>query len=59
MAWIPDQFAVVDKYIKIKNEDGSWDDGWQVKSVSENSRTAQEADQASQLYKKTRRASDI
>lgn len=54
MAWIPEQFAVVGKFIKIKE-----DDGWEVKFVSDGTRTAEEANQASQLYKKTRKASDV
>jgi hypothetical protein len=60
MAWIPTQFANVGKFIKIKQDDGSWDDGWEVMSTGEDfTRTAKEADEGSQLYKKTRRASDI
>lgn len=59
MAWIPEQFATVDRYIKIKNEDGSWDDGWKVTYASENKLDSVAANQASQMYKKTRKASDI
>lgn len=59
MAWIPEQFAVVNKFIKIKNENDTWDDGWQVTYASENKLGAEAANQASQMYKKTRKASDI
>lgn len=59
MAWIPEQFANVGKFIKIKKDDGSWDDGWEVTYASENKLDAASADQASQMYKKTRKASDI
>lgn len=54
MAWIPEQFAVKGKFLKIKEEDG-----WQVVGVSDGSRSAVEANEGSQLYKKTRKASDI
>lgn len=59
MAWIPEQFANVGKFIKIKNEDDSWEDGWEVKYASENKLDSVAANQASQMYKKTRKASDI
>lgn len=59
MAWIPEQFAVVGKFVKIKNNDGSWNDGWQVKAASEGVQSASDADRLSQVHKKTRRASDI
>ncbi len=60
MAWIPQSFAILDKVIKIKNEDSTWDDGWVVVGIGENIvKTAEEANAQSQLYKKTRKASDI
>ena len=60
MAWIPENFAVVGKFIKIKREDDIWDDGWEV--VGDGGRivkSAEEANDLSQVYKKTRKASDI
>lgn len=60
MAWIPEKFAVVGKYIKIKNSDDTWDDGWEVTGAcSDVKKNSEEANAASQLYKKTRKASDI
>lgn len=59
MAWIPEKFAILEKYVKIKQDDNSWQDGWQVKGISDTKKTATEANDASQLYKKTRKASDI
>jgi hypothetical protein len=60
MAWIPETFAVIGKFIKIKRDDGTWDDGWEVTGDGGGfKRTAKEADEGSQLYKKTRKASDI
>jgi len=32
VAWIPEEFAHIKKYIKIKEED-KWVDGWQVVEV--------------------------
>jgi hypothetical protein len=60
MAWIPTQFANIGKFIKIKQDDGSWDDGWEVIGDGGGlTRSAKDADEGSQLYKKTRKASDI
>ena len=60
MAWIPSTYAVVGKFIKIKQDDDTWEDGWEViEACKDTVRTAKEADKASQLYKKTRAASDI
>lgn len=60
MAWIPEQFAILNKFIKIKLENGLWQDGWPVVGgVGGMTRSAAEANDASQLYKKTRKASDI
>lgn len=55
MAWIPEKFAVKGKFIRIED-----DDGWEVVGVSDGVvKTAEEANFQSQLYKKTRAASDI
>jgi hypothetical protein len=32
MSWIPEEFAVKDKVIKLRSE-GVWDDGWIVKEA--------------------------
>lgn len=65
MAWIPEQFAVVGKFIQIKIHEPDdllnfhWDDGWEVKGKSDGVKSAEDANNLSQLYKKTRKASDI
>lgn len=60
MAWIPEKFANVGKFIKIKRDDDTWEDGWEVMGdFSEVKKSSTEANAASQLYKKTRAASDI
>ena len=52
MAWIPQKFAILNKFIKIKKNDDSWEDGWQVVGVSEGIKTAQEADEISSRHRK-------
>lgn len=53
MAWIPEKFAILEKYIKIKKKDNTWEDGWQVKGIhSEVRKSATDADKASQGHKK-------
>jgi len=33
VSWIPEQFAVVNKIVKLRNEGEAWDDGWKVTGV--------------------------
>ncbi len=56
-SWIPEEFAKLGKYIKVK-EDGKWEDGWQVKSLGER-KMASYVLEWSQDYKHQREASDI
>lgn len=58
-SWIPSQFAVMNKVLKLKDEDGAWDNGWVVTSVGPYEKTEKEANEGTQLHKKQRRASDI
>jgi hypothetical protein len=58
-SWIPEEFAKLNKYVKLKNESDEWIDGWQVISVSENRRTYEECNDRSQDYKNQAKASDI
>ena len=32
-SWIPSKFAVKGKYLKLKNDDGEWENGWCVEEV--------------------------
>lgn len=34
VSWIPEKYAETGKYLKLKNENGEWVDGWVVKSAS-------------------------
>lgn len=30
ISWLPEKFSKQDQIIKLKNDDGSWDNGWKV-----------------------------
>lgn len=32
-AWIPEQFAVEKNFIKLRDDDKVWTDGWQIMSI--------------------------
>lgn len=50
-SWIPEQFAIKGKVIKIRDVDsGAWEDGWVVKSFGQNAQTTEQIDQASRVY---------
>lgn len=58
VSWIPTKFATKGNYIKLKQGDGTWNDGWLV----EETYTKQDAKyliEHGQDYKNTRKASDI
>lgn len=58
VAWIPTKFANKGKFIKLKQNDDTWDDGWLVQETY----TKQDAKylvEHSQDFKNTRKASDI
>lgn len=58
-SWIPSEFAKTGKIIKLRDEDtDTWTDGWLVEATYA-TRTWQEVNFASQLYKHQRKASDI
>lgn len=48
-SWIPEEFAVNGKVIKIR-ENGVWDDGWVVESSGGQARTTEQIDQASRVH---------
>jgi hypothetical protein len=57
--WIPEKYAVVGKYVKIKNND-EWEDGWKVlESYNQTKLEESVLNERNQDYKKTRKASDI
>jgi hypothetical protein len=36
VSWIPEQFAVKDKVLKLKDSDGVWENGWVVTGAGTN-----------------------
>lgn len=56
--WIPKKFAVVGKFIKIRERSEEWDDGWKVTACFTEAPSKQVLER-SQDYKNTRQASDI
>jgi hypothetical protein len=60
IAWIEAKLAVQGKVVKIKQEDGTWDEGWIVSEAFPNVvLDSKVVNERSQDYKKTRVASDI
>jgi hypothetical protein len=57
VAWIPSEFAIIEKIIKIKI-DGEWDDGWKIIRTY-NTRTSEHIKEHERDYLKQRSASDI
>jgi len=53
-SWIPEKYATVGKYLKLKDEDG-----WQVKSVGDEKRTQKEVLARSRDHLKQRQVSDV
>tara|TARA_R110002074_G_scaffold32309_4_gene90233 strand:- start:14466 stop:14699 length:234 start_codon:yes stop_codon:yes gene_type:complete len=51
-AWIPSKFAVLNKFIKIKKSDKSWEDGWEVIYVSQGTRTVEDVTETAKSNKK-------
>jgi hypothetical protein len=58
-SWIPEKYAKEGNYVKLKDRDGEWVDGWQVSFVSVSRRSYDEVVDRGQDYKRTRLASDI
>jgi len=57
--WIPEKFAIKERYIKVKIN-GEWEDNWQVIKVFEDiKKTEQEANIDAEAWKYQRGCSDI
>ena len=56
-SWIPEEFAHIDNYVKLKDGD-DWVDGWKVVLIG-NRKQAVEVHERSRDYTKQRKASDI
>jgi len=57
VAWIPEKYAKEGKWIKIKQEDGTWEDHWQVVIVG-GKKEAKYVEDKERDYLKQRRVSD-
>jgi len=57
-SWIPKRYAVVGRYIKLKSEDGTWDDGWKVHQAHTELPTKVVLERE-QDYRQARKASDV
>ena len=57
-SWIPSRYAVRGKTLKLKSEDGFWEDGWEVVSVGATA-PSEEVNERSRDYTKQREASDV
>lgn len=58
-SWIPSEFAVEGKILKLRDSDGAWDNGWKVAKAGSHEVDHEEVNEMSQLHKRQRRASDI
>jgi hypothetical protein len=58
VSYIPEPYCVVGKTLKLRNEEGDWDDGWVVVSVGDRQPAAQ-VEANGRDYLKTRKGSDI
>jgi hypothetical protein len=60
VSWIPTKFAVPGQVVKLKNEDGSWDDGWVVESIAmQQSMPSKWVQERSMDFKKMRSMTDV
>jgi hypothetical protein len=59
VSWIPSRHAVVGKMIRIRDDEGAWDDGWLVESAWATEVSEEEVNRLSRLYTRNRKATDI
>lgn len=59
VAWIPEKFAQLGKYIRIKNEDGTWESGWKIKEIYDPRRDKKSLIAGESDYKNQRKVSDV
>ena len=58
VSYIPEPYCVVGRILRLKTEDGTWEDGWEVMSASER-RPARAVEEEERDHLKTRSVSDI
>lgn len=57
-SWIPESFAVLNNYVKIRDRGGNWDDGWQITQCGARLQNSM-VELKSQEYKKHRNRTDV
>ena len=57
--WIPSEFAVLSKSVRLKDDNGNWETGWTITKVGDVILSYEVVLSNSQDYKRTREASDI
>jgi hypothetical protein len=58
VTWIPQEYAKKDTFVELRQDDGTWEDGWKVLDTYTRLESKYVIER-SQDYKKTRKASDI
>jgi hypothetical protein len=58
-AWIPEKFAQQGQFIKLKWEDGTWENGWEIVGVGDTKKEEKDLVNEERDYKNQRKASDI
>lgn len=60
VSWLPREFAKPGRVVKLKNDDGSWDNGWMVETAAQDSALPSKwVQERAQDYKKMRKMTDI
>ena len=58
-AWLPEQFAILGRVLKLRKDDAAWSDGWNVTFVSRTALSEDVVLKNSRSHLKQRKASDI
>jgi len=58
-SWIPSKFAIKGKFVKLKNKQNEWVNGWKVMFVFQPPVSSVYVLDRSEDYKRTRKASDV
>ena len=57
--WLPETYARVGEFVRLRQADGSWGDNWRVESVGPWTLPEEHMRKAERAYLKQRNASDI
>lgn len=58
-AWLPEQFAIMGRVLRLRKGDSAWSDGWNVTFVSQTALPEAVVLKDSRAHLKQRKASDI